>query len=395
MSGKLKKLKEDRSSIYTEIDNLRKQTDGRDMTVEERASWDKMIADHAAADTKVSDEERFLEIQRKQISARANVQATKNDDSQYRSAFTEYLVRGESGVSSESRAILESREGISGLAKGVITPSSIASEIEIALKEYGGMFEAGTLFTTSHGGDMTLPTINNTSSKATIIAEYGKSSMTPPAIGSQVIKAYTYRTPIVPLSLELLQDSAFQIEVVIANLLADSFYRGANEHLTTGTGTNQPKGLITCAVDSGVAAAESALTFDNVMDLVSSVDNAYGKNGKFMLNQTTLYALAKIKDTDGQYLWRDSLSSSIGATLLGKNYIINNDVSGIGEGNTSLLFGDLSKYKIRLVKDINILRLNELLAEWLSIGIMGFARLDGMLLDAGTNPVKKIVHATS
>ncbi|MFI3298761.1 MAG: phage major capsid protein [Rikenellaceae bacterium] len=395
MSGKLKKLKEDRSSIYTEIDNLRKQTDGRDMTVEERASWDKMIADHAAADTKVSDEERFLEIQRKQISARANVQATKNDDSQYRSAFTEYLVRGESGVSSESRAILESREGISGLAKGVITPSSIASEIEIALKEYGGMFEAGTLFTTSHGGDMTLPTINNTSSKATIIAEYGQSSITPPAIGSQVIKAYTYRTPIVPLSLELLQDSAFQIEAVIANLLADSFYRGANEHLTTGTGTNQPKGLITCAVDSGVAAAESALTFDNVMDLVSSVDNAYGKNGKFMLNQTTLYALAKIKDTDGQYLWRDSLSSSIGATLLGKNYIINNDVSGIGEGNTSLLFGDLSKYKIRLVKDINILRLNELLAEWLSIGIMGFARLDGMLLDAGTNPVKKIVHATS
>ena len=68
-------------------------------------------------------------------------------------------------------------------------------------------------------------------------------------------------------------------------------------------------------------------------------------------------------------------------------------MADIGAGNTSLLFGDLNKYKIRMVKSFKVIRLNELLAEYLSIGLFGFARVDGTLLDAGTNPIKKLVHA--
>jgi HK97 family phage major capsid protein len=70
-------------------------------------------------------------------------------------------------------------------------------------------------------------------------------------------------------------------------------------------------------------------------------------------------------------------------------------MADIGAGNASVLFGDLSKYKIRMVKSFSVVRLNELLAEYLSIGLFGFARVDGNLLDAGTHPVKKLVHAKS
>ena len=70
-------------------------------------------------------------------------------------------------------------------------------------------------------------------------------------------------------------------------------------------------------------------------------------------------------------------------------------MADIGAGNASVLFGDLKKYKIRMVKSFRVKRLNELLAEYLSIGLLGFARVDGMLLDAGTNPVKKLVHAAN
>ena len=48
-----------------------------------------------------------------------------------------------------------------------------------------------------------------------------------------------------------------------------------------------------------------------------------------------------------------------------------------------------------MVKNFRVIRLNELLAEYLSIGLFGFARVDGVLLDAGTHPVKKLVHATT
>ena len=72
--------------------------------------------------------------------------------------------------------------------------------------------------------------------KATIVAEYEQSTKRTPTFGSVVLKAYTYRTPIIPVSLELLQDSAFDLDSLLSQLLTESFGRGINEHLTTGTG---------------------------------------------------------------------------------------------------------------------------------------------------------------
>ena len=173
----------------------------------------------------------------------------------------------------------------------------------------------------------------------------------------------------------------------------ESFGRGANEHLTTGTGTGQPKGLVTAATAVAQEAAATAITLDNILDLIAGVDSAYAKNGKFMFNRNTLFALAKIKDNDGRFIWQDGSRVGLPSTLFGKSYVINDDMAGIGAGNASVLFGDLSKYKIRMVKSFRIIRLNELLAEYLSVGLFGFARLDGTLLDAGTHPVLKLVHA--
>ena len=114
-----------------------------------------------------------------------------------------------------------------------------------------------------------------------------------------------------------------------------------------------------------------------------------------MFNRNTLFALARIKDLDGRYLWQESPRSGAPATLFGKNYILNDDMADIGAGNASVLFGDLGKYRIRMVKNFRVIRLNELLAEYLAVGLFGFARVDGTLLDAGTHPVHKLVHANS
>ncbi len=274
-------------------------------------------------------------------------------------------------------------------------PSTLASAIEVALKTYGGMFEAGSIITTSTGGDLIMPTINDTTSKSTIVAEYNQSTKKTPSFGSETLKAYTYRTPIVPVSQELLQDSAFDLESLLSGLLADSFGRGINEDLTIGSGTGKPRGLITSATDSGAKATAAAITLDNVIDLLKSVDSAYARNGKFMFNRETLYSLIKIKDTTGNYIWQNGVKDGLPPTLFGKSYILNDDVPGIGAGKSSMLFGDFSKYKIRMVKNFRVVRLNELLAEYLSIGLFGFARVDGVLLDAGTNPVKKLTHAAS
>ena len=396
--GKLKALKEKRATIYTSIDELRQATDGREMTAEEQQRWDTMLSDYDKADKAVEAEERFMDIQRKQAEqevAGRDHHLGEQLGEEYRRAFGDYLLNGASGISSESRATIEQRAGITGLSGGLIIPKTLASEIEVALKAYGGMFEAATILNTSHGGDLILPTVNDTSAKATIVSEYDQSTKRAPSFGSVVLKAYTYRTPIIPVSQELIQDSAFDLDALLSRLLADSFSRGVNEDLTTGSGTGKPTGIVTAATACTTQAAATSIKLDDIIDLIKSVNSAYARNGKFMFNRNTLWELAKIKDQTGRYIWQDSTREGTPATLFGKQYVLNDDMADIGAGNASVLFGDLTKYNIRLVQSFRVIRLNELLAEYLSIGLFGFARVDGNLLDAGTNPVKKLVHAKS
>ena len=401
MSKKFKELKEKRAGLYAQIDSLRKETDGREMTAEEQQRWDTLFADYEKADKAVAAEEKFLDIQRRQAeeayrqnNGGAAGAAAGKDTPEYRRAFADYLLNGAQGISPETRSLIEKRDSISGLSAGVLIPTDLASSIEIALKSYGGMFEAGQIITTSKGGDLTFPTVNDTAAKATIVAEYDQSTKRTPTFGSVTLKAFTYRTPIIPVSLELLQDSAFDLDALLSQLLSESFGRGVNEHLTTGSGTGQPRGIVTAATAIENGAAAGAITLDNIIDLIAGVDSAYAKTGKFMFNHKTLWALAKIKDTHGQYIWQENARVGQPGTIFGKGYVINDDVADIGAGNASVLFGDLSKYKIRLVKGFRVIRLNELLAEYLSIGLFGFARVDGTLIDAGTHPVVKLVHAS-
>lgn len=407
--SKLKEQKEKRAAIYTQIDELRKTTDGREMTAEEQVRWDTLLSDYEKADKLVEQEERFQDVERRQAeqayeqrslrrhrdNGSEGQDSEQSTDEEYRTAFSDYLMLGANGITPESRLLFEKRAGLAGLNGGVIVPKTLADNIEIALKAYGGMFEAGSILTTSTGGDLIMPTINDTTSKAIIVAEYNQSSKKAPSFGSETLKAYTYRTPIVPVSQELLQDSSFDLETLLSGLLAESFGRGINEDLTISNGTGKPKGIVTCATASDATPSATAIKLDDIIDLIKSVDSAYARNGRFMFNRETLWSLVKIKDTTGRYIWQEGAKDGTPPTLFGKSYILNDDVANIGAGNASVLFGDFSKYKIRMVKNFRVIRLNELLAEYLSIGLFGFARVDGILLDAGTHPVKKLVHATA
>lgn len=398
--SKLKALREARASVFKQIDELRTAADGRDMTSEEESRWQQLLADYDKADKAVGSEERFEEIERnqaaQQIESRTATPATESkQQDEYRSAFHDYLLRGTTGISAESRVLFEQRAGITGLTAGVIVPATLADSIEVALKAYGGMFEAGTILSTSKGGDLIMPTVNNTDAKATVVAEYNQSTKSAPSFGSETLKAYTYRTPIVPVSLELLQDSAFDLESLLSNLLTESFGRGINEDLTVGSGTGKPKGIVNWAHPCPVNPSAGGISLDALIELIKGVDSSYAQRGKFMFNRNTFYSLVKIKDSTGRYIWQEGAKDGTLATLFGKSYILNDDIDDVGAGKTSVLFGDFSKYKIRMVKSFRVIRLNELLAEYLSIGLFGFARMDGILLDAGTHPVHKLVHKAS
>jgi len=144
----------------------------------------------------------------------------------------------------------------------------------------------------------------------------------------------------------------------------------------------------------------TSVTYNNLVDLEHAVDPLYRAKGKYMFHDSTLKALKKLVDSANRPLWQPALTASFGngaePTILDHPYVINNDMPVMAANADSILFGDLTKYLYRKVAGgTTIMRLTERYADFLQVGIMGFLRADGQLVDAGTHPVAVFVNSAT
>ncbi|MCP5011983.1 MAG: phage major capsid protein, partial [Aestuariibacter sp.] len=213
------------------------------------------------------------------------------------------------------------------------------------------------------------------------------------AFSELVLDAYKYTSKIIRVSVELMQDSAFDLNAYIASALGERLGRATAAHFATGTGSSQPNGLMTAATSAFTAASATALTRAELVALKHSVDPAYRANAKFVFNDTTLLALKGLVDGDGRPLWQPAIADAVPATIDGDRYVIDQGVASIATGVRSVGYGDMSKYIIRRVKGFTLVRLVERYADYHQVGFVAFMRTDADLLDAGSNPFKVITQA--
>ena len=390
MSEKLRQLKEKRAALYANILQMRDAANGRQMTAEERANWDKAMADHDAIEKEIATEQRFLDIQARQAKENTPQTTTEEIRKIESRAFAKYVM-GVQLTEEEARALIspESRDALTPGATGAaLVPSSISAVIEKALGNGTQFLSAIDMFTTTSGGDLTIPTINDTEARAKIVAAYEKSQRGQKPFGSLTFKSYTYRTPLIPISYEMIQDAAFNIEQEVTKLLSENFTRGLNYDFTRGSEGGEIKGIV--AEATAVKAAGAEITFDDLMDLESALKAGYLPNAKWMFNRKTKAALMKLKDNNEQYIWQPGVTNATAPTILGYEYVINDDMTDIEASSTPIIFGDLKKFRFRNVRNYTAVRFSELLGEYLAVGFMGFGRCDAKLQDAGTHPVLKL-----
>lgn len=302
-------------------------------------------------------------------------------------------------LSAEERAALEARaQTVTTTAGGYIIAPEFSNRLEKSLLFFGGMLQEADIITTATGAQMTWPTYDDTSNTGAILAINTGVSNQDLTFGQMVLDAYKYSSKQVLVPVELMQDSAFDINAVVADALGERLGRILNTHFTTGTGSSQPNGVITAAGTgkTGATGQTTSVTFDDLVDLVYSVDKAYRIGAKFMLNDATVKAIRKLKDGNGLPIWQaGSATAGEPDSLLGYPTVINNDVATMATSAKSIAFGQYKKYKVRRVKEITLLRLNERYADAHQVGFLAFARFDGDLLDAGTDPVKLYVNSAS
>jgi HK97 family phage major capsid protein len=318
------------------------------------------------------------------------------------SFFSPYQLRAENmrsvGTDDVKRWQEQTRAALTGAQSttttgGYTVADAAMQALEVALLAYGGIRQVARIVRTSTGGPLPFPTTNDTAQKGRLLGENTTTTETEMTFGQLVIDAYKYSSDYILASVEFLQDSSIDVSSFIGEALGTRIARLQSDHFTTGTGSSQPRGIVVGAA-SGVTGVADPPTYDNFVDLVHSIDPAYRGNSRFMMNDATLKTIKKIKvlqysgDTTGMPLWAPGLTSAQPDTILGYPFVINQSMASPGSTAKKVLFGDFSKYIIRDVRDVTLLRLDERFAELHQVAFLAFARSDGDLLDAGTNPVK-------
>jgi HK97 family phage major capsid protein len=323
--------------------------------------------------------------------------STEQLQTEYRDAFYAVLAEGGdiSAVTPEQRSLLrsgfvENRTQTAGTpaAGGYTVPREMANRIVETMLDWGPMYDPGITdeIVTSSGNPFDIPTNDDTANTSGPLDE-GDDVVDDNSgdleFGQANLSAYVEATPWLKISMELLQDSAFNIEQFVGRKLGERLGRGANRKLTVGTGNNEARGIVVASLQGKLAAAVAALTAEELIDLQHSVNAAYRRSPscRWMFADTTLAAIRKLKDGEGRFLWTmGDVRVDVPDQILGKPYSINDDVPAIAAGNRSVLFGDFSRYTVRKVGSPLIGTVRERF--WPKVGLAGIIRYDGDLLDS-------------
>lgn len=282
-----------------------------------------------------------------------------------------------------------------GTAGGYTFGPTFVGNLEIAMTSASGIMEVSEQIRTEHGEEMRWPTANDTSNEGRQIGESQPVTSLDPTFGQKLWYAHQFTSDMIKVPSNLLEDNAVGLETKIPTMLGQRLGRIINRKGTLGNGASTMMGLVTAAVNGKTAAGAAALVFDEFIDVEHSVNRAIradrSQNG-YMFNDTVLKLVRKLKDGELRYLWQSGANSGAPDVCNTYRYTINDHMQDPASGVKSVLFGRLSSYKLRIVKQVRFRRLEERFADTDEVAFLAFIRADGNLLDAGDNPVKCITH---
>ena len=409
------RVREARLNAFTEAQSILKAAPDTGMAPEDEQRYDRLMAEGDRLKGQIDKYEEARELAKEfdqpvrraikpQTEDRETPEAVAAEERVANSAFSTYLRFGMGGLSPEQRQVMAKRSAAAHpemrsltettTGGGYLIPQDFYTKLTEALKFYGGMRQSANILQTSTGATMPFPSVNDTSNMGAILSINTQETEVDMAFGSVSLGAYTYSSKIVTVPLQLVQDSAFDLDSYLARALGVRIGRIQNNHFTVGTGSSQPRGVVIDAVSGKVGTTGQTLSviYDDLIDLMHAVDPAYRAmpSTRWMMADSSLKVVRKIKDTTGRPLWAPGLAgfaASTPDTIEGFPYVVNQDVAAMAANAKSILFGDFSNYIVRDVLGVQILRLTERYADFLQVGYLAFARADGALIDAGTHPV--------
>lgn len=388
--SEIRKMREKRVKLWeTAKAFVESRQDGNGLlSAEDTATYDKMEADVVEMGKAIERMERqeALDLELDRPTARAITDKPNTPDGkpapkkatatdEYKTAF--WRVMRDKAVHPDVYNVLRIGEDEHG---GYLVPDEYQRTLIEALQEQNIFRQLAHVISTS-SGDRKIPVAVSKGTAAWIDenAAYPESDDT---FGQISISAYKLAT-MIKVSDELLHDSVFDVPSYIAREFARRIGAAEEEAFFVGDGVGKPTGILSAngGAETGITAASAtAITFDEVMDLYYSLRSPYRKQSVFIMNDSTVKALRKLKNGNGDYIWQPSMTAGTPDTILNRPVYTSSFVPTLAAGAKPILFGDLHYYWIADREGRRFQRLNELYAPNGQVGFLSSERVDGKLI---------------
>lgn len=370
----------------------------RELAAEETEKYDRIMAEVDKLAKDIEREERVASLEREIAKPQGTVAARKEQpgdgqeqrdlraSDEYRGAFWKNFRHGKQALMGEEyRALNVGTDG----AGGYLVPTEFERTLIEKLTQENVIRSLATIIESST--DRQIPVVE-TEGVAYWTAEQAAFTESDDAFGQKLLSAHKL-TVLMRVSEELLQDSAFDLEAYVARKFAKRAGMKEEDAFVVGDGVGKPRGVTLDCQVGVTAASATAVAADEVIDLLYSLGRPYRLRSTWLVADSTVKALRKLKDADNQYIWQPGLQSGEPDRLLGRPLVVSAAMPAIGASNKSILIGDFSYYWIadRVGAAGRVFqRLNELYATTGQVGFRAYQRVDGLL--ALPEAVKALQH---
>lgn len=354
------------------------------LSAEDTATYEKMEADVVALGKEIDRLERQAALDL-ELSKPTNTPITNKPSSsdevktgraaaEYKRAFWNAMRGKRTADIQNALQVGEDTEG------GYLVPDEFERTLVEALEEENIFRQLANVITTS-SGDRKIPVVASKGT-ASWVDEGGQIPESDDSFGQVSIGAFKLAT-MIKVSEELLNDSVFNLERYIAREFARRIGAKEEEAFFVGDGSGKPTGILaaTGGGQIGVTTAGStAITLDEMLDLFYSLKSPYRKRASFVMNDATVKAVRKLKDSTGQYLWQPSIKEATPDTILNRPLYTSAYMPSIEAGAKTVVFGDFGYYWVADRQGRVFKRLNELFAATGQVGFIATQRVDGKLV---------------
>ena len=390
---KIQALRENRAELARQFKGLLESTGDAPLSKEQKEKLDDWTDQIGRIDDTLSAMQRLAEMESDKQIADVTKLAPGQAAGRGNQLLQKWLRGGDKALTAEEWHEIRNTMSTTTAGEGGYTvQTDVAKSIADALKAYGGVREVADVIRTEGGNPLKFPASDGTSETGEMIAENTTATGADPSFTEVALNVYKFSSKIAAVPIELLQDSAVDIEAFVMNRLTTRLGRITNSYFTTGTGSSQPKGVVAAATEGkvGTTGQATSIIYDDLVDLVHSVDPAYRNLGRarFMMNDGSVKIIRKLKDDASRPIWvpgyEAGITQGVPDTLLGYPVSVNQAMAVMAANAKSILFGDFSFYKVRDVMNMTLFRFTD--SAYAKLGQVGFLmwmRSGGTLVDVG------------